>query len=231
MRFQNLVFATIASACLSTAATVIAAAADPYYKARPGGFIVPYSWNGIYGGLSGGYGWGKTRGNFLPAGFGPSLDLDGGMVGGQIGYNYQIGNWVIGFEIDYQWTEVNGSGSSAGTRAEAEIRSFGTARGRLGTAWDRFLIFGTGGGAWGRGIAVIPGFTSDAANHTGWTVGGGLEFGLTPNLSAKAEYLYVRFNTKDYFVSQGCTVTCELGAGVNVVRAGLNYRFDWSVLP
>jgi outer membrane immunogenic protein len=210
---------------------MIAAAADMAYKARPGAFAPPYSWNGIYGGASGGYGWGKTRGNFLPAGFGPSLDLDGGMVGGQIGYNYQIGNWVIGFEIDYQWAQVRGSATFAGTLAEAEIRSFGTARGRLGTAWDRLLIFGTGGGAWGRGIAVVPGFTSDAVNHTGWTVGGGLEYGLTPNLSAKAEYLYVRFNTQEYFTAQGCAVTCEVGAGVNVVRAGLNYRFDWSVLP
>ncbi len=227
MHLRSLVSATIVSACLSSAA----AAADMFYKARPGSLVAPYSWNGIYAGASGGYGWGKTRGNFLPAGFGSSLKLDGGMVGGQVGYNYQIGNWVIGFEIDYQWAQIRGSATSAGTLSEAEIRSFGTARGRLGTAWDRFLVFGTGGGAWGRGLAVVPGFSSEAANHTGWTVGGGLEYGLTPNLSAKAEYLYVRFNTKEYFTAQGCVVTCEVGAGVNVVRAGLNYRFDWSVLP
>jgi outer membrane immunogenic protein len=221
----------MASAGVSAAATAIATAAEMAYKAPRGAFVAPYSWNGIYGGLSGGYGWGKTRGNFLPAGFGPSLDLEGGLVGGQIGYNYQIGNWVLGFEIDYQWTHIHAAATVAGTVAEGEIRSFGTARGRIGAAWDRFLLFGTGGGAWGRGIAVVPGFVKDAANHTGWTVGGGLEFGLTPNLSAKAEYLYVRFNTQDYFISQGCTGACEIGAGVNVVRAGLNYRFDWSVLP
>jgi outer membrane immunogenic protein len=229
MHLRAFALTFIASACLSGAATV--SAADTFSKTRTGVYAAPYSWNGIYGGLSGGYGWGKTRGNFLPAGFGPSLDLEGGLVGGQIGYNYQIGTWVLGFEIDYQWTHIHTSATVAGMVAEGEIRGFGTARGRIGAAWDRFLLFGTGGGAWGRGIAVAPGFVKDAANHTGWTVGGGLEFGLTPNLSAKAEYLYVRFNTQDYFISQGCAGACEIGAGVNVVRAGLNYRFDWSVLP
>lgn len=234
---RSLVLTTIISACLSTAATSIAAAADLPLKARrPGPIIAPYSWNGIYGGANGGYGWG----DFLPVGcvtktkllhFSPSLELDGGLVGGQIGYNYQLGNWVFGVEIDYQWASIHDSANTPGTLAEAEIRSFGTARGRIGVAWDRWLIFGTAGGAWGRGMAALPGYTPKTANHSGWTIGGGLEYGLTPNLSAKLEHLYLRFNTQDYFMAQGCVISCKIGASVNVVRVGLNYRFDWSVLP
>jgi outer membrane immunogenic protein len=111
MHLRALALTFIASACLSGAATV--SAADTFSKTRTGVYAAPYSWNGIYGGLSGGYGWGKTRGNFLPAGFGPSLDLEGGLVGGQIGYNYQIGTWVLGFEIDYQWTHIHTSATAS----------------------------------------------------------------------------------------------------------------------
>jgi outer membrane immunogenic protein len=151
------------------------------------------------------------------------------MAGGQIGYNYQIGSWVLGLEVDYQWAEIAGSMPVAGGLAVGQVTSFGTARGRLGFAWDRALIYGTGGGAWGRGSVNVAG-APDEVSHTGWTIGGGLEYGITPNLSAKVEYLFVRLNSRNYFLNAGCAANCDFGADVNAVRAGLNYRFNWAVI-
>jgi len=183
----------------------------------------PYNWTGFYIGINGGYGFGRSRWDGLPA----SFDVNGGMVGGQLGYNWQFGQFVYGVEGDGDWTHLRGTASFAHCNVGCQTRNdfLATARGRLGIAADRWLPYVTGGLAVGDIKASVPGFTGIDKTNAGWTVGGGMEFALSGNWTAKAEYLYVDLG------HAGCTVDCGLPAGnnvnltTNVVRGGINYRF------
>ena len=178
----------------------------------------PFSWTGFYGGIHVGYGWsnssatvtdGLANGLFDPV----SLDQNGNGVigGGQIGYNWQFApNWVIGIEGDISGTGIRnttfapittggGVPVAAGFQhtAERDINWLATVRGRLGYAADRWLIYVTGGGAWG-GIdytagpifAGVSNVTQFSHTSSGWTIGGGVEYGFTNNWTARVEYLY-----------------------------------------
>src|SRR6185437_1118036 len=208
----------------------------PIYKAPPA-VVAPYNWTGFYLGVNGGYGWGQTTGDILPAFFGGNYDINGGLFGGQIGFNYQLpaSPLVLGIEADWDWTDIKGSQTVTLLRLpvsdSVKVENLGTVRGRIGYAWDRFLVYGTGGWAWSSRVSAfcsscIP--TDDSHSLNGYTVGGGVEYGFTPNLSVKAEYLYAHLEPVDFFQNAGCTVTCSLGANVNVVRLGLNWRFTGS---
>jgi outer membrane immunogenic protein len=182
----------------------------------------PYNWTGAYIGINGGYGFGRAKWDGLPT----SFDVTGGMVGGQLGYNWQFGQFVYGVEGDGDWTDLRGTANPAdcvGCKTRNDFLS--TARGRVGIAADRWLPYVTGGLAVGDIKATVPGFTGIDKTNAGWTAGGGLEFAVTGNWTAKAEYLYVDLG------HAGCSVDCGLPLGnnvgltTNVVRGGLNYRF------
>jgi outer membrane immunogenic protein len=187
--------------------------------------VVPaYNWTGFYMGINGGYGFGRSTWDGLPA----SFDVNGGMVGGQLGYNWQFGQFVYGLEGDGDWTHLRGTANFADCNAGCQTRNdfLATARGRLGIAADRWLPYVTGGLAVGDIKASVPDFaTGIDKTNAGWTVGGGLEFALSGNWTAKAEYLYVDLG------HAGCSVDCGLPTGnnvnltTNVVRGGINYRF------
>ena len=207
-------------------------AADLPVKARP---MIPapaFSWTGFYVGLNAGYAWGDTTGTFFTPAPG-NFDISGALAGGQLGANYQFANnVVIGIEADYQWADIDGSASTgAGVINTAEIERFGTVRGRLGYAWDRWLGYVTGGYAFGArtNVTVVPAaVTSSSATLDGWTAGVGVEYAFAPNWSAKLEYLHIELDEKTFFPGVGaCAVTalCQVGADVDLVRVGLNYRF------
>lgn len=186
--------------------------------------LVPaYNWTGFYLGINGGYGFGRSTWDGLPA----SFDVKGGMAGGQLGYNWQFGQFVYGVEGDGDWTDLRGKANRADCNVECQTRNdfLATARGRLGIAADRWLPYVTGGLAVGDIKATVPGLNGIDKTNAGWTAGGGLEFALSGNWTAKAEYLYVDLG------HAGCSVDCGLPSGnnvgltTNVVRGGLNYRF------
>ena len=187
--------------------------------------VVPYyNWTGFYAGVNGGYGWGSSKWSGLPS----SFDVKGGMFGGQLGYNWQFGQFVYGIEGDADWTDLRGTASVANCGlAFCRTRNdfLATARGRLGFAADRWLPYVTGGLAVGNIRATVPGLAGIDPTNAGWTVGGGVEFALTGNWTAKAEYLHVDLG------SAGCNVVCGFTAGndvsltTNIVRGGINYRF------
>jgi outer membrane immunogenic protein len=168
-----------------------------------------FTWTGFYVGVNAGYGW-NTSDDFVFNGERFDLDDDGGFVGGaQAGYNYQIGSFVVGLEGDIQYADFGGDDVVLSDGSVVDFNNsdwFGTVRARAGVAFDRALIYATGGFA----------FADDA---TGWTVGGGLEYAFTNNLSAKIEGLYVNLDQDDDFL--GIDNDAEFG----VVRAGLNFRF------
>lgn len=176
-----------------------------------------YNWTGPYLGLNLGYGWSDSS-------FG---NADGVLGGAQIGYNWQgIGSpWVFGLEADIQAADMKASETAGGITATGKINGFGTIRGRIGYAWDRAMLYGTGGFAFTRTeLSATNGVVSvsDKDWSTGWTLGAGFEYAFWNNWSAKIEYLYV--DSGDVNVNlAGVPISGDYN--FSVVRAGLNYRF------
>ena len=225
---------TFVAAALAAFGLISAAsAADMPAKAPIAPPLPPaaYNWTGFYVGINGGYGAGTTTGNLLPLSFFGNHDINGGLFGAQIGFNYQMSNVVVGLEADWDWANINGSKSFFVFTESAKLENLGTLRGRLGYAWDRLLVYGTGGWAWtSRMTASCPncGLVPDSQSLSGYAVGGGLEYGVTPNLSIKAEYLYAHLGSANFFGSQGCPAAfgiCDMGANVSTFRIGANWRF------
>ena len=194
-----------------------ASAADLPVRAAPPAPIIAavpvFTWTGFYVGVNAGYGW-NANDSITVGGIRFDLDDEGGFVGGaQAGYNYQIGSFVVGLEGDIQYADFGGDDRFDFDRDgifDDDFNTsdwFGTVRARAGVAFDRALIYATGGFA----------FADDA---TGWTVGGGLEYAFTNNLSAKVEGLYVNLDQDDSGI-----FAIDSDAEFGVVRAGLNFRF------
>jgi outer membrane immunogenic protein len=266
---------TMKKLLLSSAAllglTAGALAADlPSRRAAPAPYVaVPvFTWTGFYVGVNAGYGFSdneKNNGYYDPYyysyyGYGDNNSSHDGFVGGgQIGYNYQIGSFVVGVEADIQYADLNnnknhsyygyttypyGYGSTSGG-----IDWFGTVRGRVGFAWDRLLVYGTGGFAYGGGESNNNGYYGytgypygyghkDDDIRTGWVAGGGVEYAFTPNITGRIEGLYVSLDQKSnngygyYYGTTAAAVAYPYGYDDKktfdfaVVRAGLNYKFS-----
>jgi len=181
-------------------------ARSPYPYTAP---VYPgYSWVGPYFGITLGYQWSTvTNTNAHPTG------VAGGLQGG---YNWQSGQFVYGIEGDLDLSDAND------TFANYKFSNpwFGTVRGRGGVAFNNVLIYGTLGLAFGEGQVGATSLGMESSGHVGWTAGLGMEVGLTPNWSAKAEYLYVDLSDQHYFL----TGTSN-GFESSIFRLGVNYRF------
>jgi outer membrane immunogenic protein len=202
-------------------------------------------WTGFYAGLNVGGAFGSSRNAFTVAGFGlPSFatSLDGVIGGGEAGYNWQTGPWVLGLEANFE-----GSGLSGGRNAPClpplcgafaasysqRLSWFGTLRPRVGYALGNWLLYATGGGALGQvetnAAAAVGPFVAAAdrrgGTRDGWTVGGGVEVALAPGWSAKIEYLYLDLGsrTTTYLLTPPISNASRLSA--NVITTGVNYRF------
>jgi outer membrane immunogenic protein len=203
-------------------AVTSAAAADlpramPPTKA-PAFIPAVYSWNGFYLGINGGGAWGKSDWS----GFG-GTDPSGGLVGVTAGYNWQSGQWVFGLEADIDWASIKGSTACGAFSCETKNNWLGTARGRLGWAFDRVMPYITGGAAFGDVKATQFGIGSTSDTNVGWTVGAGIEAAVIANWTAKIEYLYVDLG--DVSCSACLPVASNVDFRTHIVRAGLNYRF------
>lgn len=228
------------------------------------GLNAGYGWNNMddptwrpYSGYNYGYNYGHH---------GLSINNDGGFVGGaQIGYNYEMGQgafgrFVVGLEADIQYADIGGQASwnnswdayywnnaSAynyyGAKAGSDLTWFGTVRARAGVAFDRALIYVTGGLAYGGGdndkfcnqlVAAGGWGKCNDSTGIGWAVGGGLEYAFTNNWTAKIEGLYVNIDrsssnvyvynvvnpANDYYYKT------KSNNEFAVFRVGLNYKFS-----
>ncbi|MGO9984371.1 MAG: outer membrane protein [Rhodomicrobium sp.] len=230
----------------------------PASYAPPAAYVDTYSWAGFYAGVNGGYGW-SNGGNALGyndggAGFIGGTDQSaraqpqGGFGGGQIGYNFQRGSIVYGFETDFQGGDmsdrvsgVTANGNGFTSRESADW--FGTVRGRLGYAFGRTLFYGTGGFAYGdvRQNAFVTDSTApesvslrNSGVQTGYTVGGGIEYKITPSWSLKGEYQYIDFGSEKLngIDTTGAAVTANgADTSFSTVKLGLNYRFGGAAEP
>ena len=253
------IFSLLAATALVTAAVSAVSAADlPVRAAPPIIAAVPvFTWTGFYVGGNLGWGWRDSNNDpVILTGPGVPGGIEGGTLlfgnnndatftgGGQIGYNYQIGSWVIGAEADIQGIDndnnsnavfIPGPGFAGGTFVPGEFENgadwWGSVRLRAGVAFDRFLVYATGGLA----------YTED---NTGWALGGGVEWALPVNwfgssaVTLGLEGLWVSIDQDDDSTRPIGTFTPVGGAPVNVflprnndeqdffvARAKLNFKF------
>jgi outer membrane immunogenic protein len=221
-----------ALAAAFAATTLTAQAADLPMRqayAPPPAAVPVYNWTGIYLGINGGYGWGRQDPLSLITNQYDKVntDMDGWLFGGTFGAQIQSGHVVLGVEGDIGWANIKGTATITPTILGApqspaalatEITSVGTVRTRIGYAVENWLLYGTGGLAviHAKANANLGGVACGAAcsgdaTRVGVAAGGGIEYGFTPNWSAKLEYLWIGAAANDAYV--------------NTVRAGINYRF------
>jgi outer membrane immunogenic protein len=195
-----------------------------------------FTWSGLYFGLNGG-GWiNNTTTNY---GFGSGkLGGGGGLIGGTIGYNWQASpNLVVGVEADVDYRTKTNVTVPFGGSTSTNDGYLGTVRGRVGYSIDRVLLFATGGLAFGSVIAPsmisapllgVIGFPAGSSGSSlGWTVGGGVEFAITPNWSVKGEYLYADLGSKVLsYNTLALPVAVTERTAEHAARVGVNYRFN-----
>jgi len=206
----------------AAAATVVIACATPALAADLGTPYTPlappaFSWTGIYLGVQGGYGWSSPQG----------LDLSGDLAGGQLGFNYQVGNFVVGLEGDGDWADIsqtiNGMAFGVPVSAIFSNDALASLRGRFGIAFNNVLAYATAGGGWGHGSlsGTVLGMTvSSTAWHTGWSAGGGVEWAFFPNWTVRLEYLHYGLGSVTYF-----GVPNSGNIDIDTVKVGISYLF------
>ena len=233
--------ALFVAAALAAGLVQPALAADLPSRPAPAPLLAPtpvYNWTGIYVGLNGGYGWGHQDPlNLITNRFdGSSVSFNGGVFGGTFGAQIQSGHVVMGFEADIDWVGMKGSatfvptiggaliGAGGAINASTNIDWEATARARVGYARENWLFYATGGLAMlGTNSSFAPplGVTcgifgiincSGTSKQVGAVLGAGVEYGITQNVSAKLEYLYITAASLDI-------------SHHSEIRAGLNYRF------
>jgi outer membrane immunogenic protein len=196
-----------------------------------------WNWSGFYIGLNAGYGFGNSTWSSPTLGSSGSFTTDGGMAGVTVGGNYQIGQFVLGVEGDYDWQNVRGSSNAAPCTfiftgaggCDTSSNWIATFRGRVGYAFDRMMVYGTAGGA-GTDIRTSSGTLPwSSATEFGWAAGAGVEGAITDNITAKVEYLYADFgnSTCSSVGSCGAVVPVTAGLKESMVRAGINYKFGY----
>jgi outer membrane immunogenic protein len=227
---RRVLLTTTAVALLAaTALPAIAADLPPRYqmpmKAPP---VVPvgFNWTGFYVGVNAGGGFGISSFNFpqTPTG---NFKTSGFIGGGTAGYNYEIGQFVLGAEGDIDGATTRGSKVCLAGKAICQTKNdwLGTARGRVGYSIDRFLPYVTGGLAVGDIKATDTPFAGMTKTKAGWTVGGGVEVAVVGNVSAKVEYLHVDLGSINCGIACGVAAPTPVKFREEIVRGGVNYRF------
>ena len=192
-RLLTLVAAVGLGAALAQSASAADLSMPPIYKAPPPAY---FTWTGWYLGLNGGGGgWGQTshtatfRRRRRAGSDNRQLQYPRGLAGGTIGYNYQLGQWLVGAEADLEWSNIrgtfNGTAGAAAFSLSSQLNWLDTTRVRVGWVWDHALFYGTAGAAVGgvtttaSASAAIAGLgaaatAADTQTRFGWTAGGGV---------------------------------------------------------
>ena len=231
------------AAAPARAAALPTPAAPAYYP--PTYAPALYDWTGFY--IGGHIGGGMLLDLFTQNGASttaPATNLLGqinirpaGVVGGgQIGLNYQFASWVVGAELSVSATNITGSGTVPTTfpntvRMTSAPMDFGAVTGRIGYAFNTLLPYVKAGVGSMQVhytqdtlLAGTTGTQEIKDTRTGFAGGFGVEYGLTESFSAKVEYDFYDFGTKNYNFA---TTPVSARSYLNVLEFGLNYRFNW----
>jgi outer membrane immunogenic protein len=262
--YRNILLASVGALALTGSAAL---AADLPSRAPPPVYLPPapiFTWTGIYVGGQIGYGWASGNNNF--SGFDPFFNTGtffnssvggtpSGVIGGaHVGYQYQINQFVFGLEGSVDGTSLSNTaslffpdGTTLSANSNADIQ--GSIRGRAGIAWDRALIYATGGVAFGGFNTNVtlanPGTTNGgnpffasgnvSTTRVGWTVGGGIDYAVTNNWSIFAEYRYTNWGSLNDGSLSGIGTGALAGTAFfngnrtinqNQVQVGFSYKFD-----
>jgi outer membrane immunogenic protein len=262
---RQIIASLLGATALSLACAHGALAADMPVKAPA--YIAPLNWGGWYLGGNVGYGWGNSSDpnltfvetpligftGFFAAGHNvtPNLKPTGVIGGVQVGYNWMVSpNWVVGLVTDFQGSGVKASGINSTpavpiafspTTQSNSLQTdwFGTVRAKLGVAQNNWLVYGTGGLAYGHvntsgtfSFITVPPVTFTGSNSTtkvGWAIGAGLDYGVTRNWIVGVEYLYIDLDRVSYTETNvpfaPGSVTISNRAAMNIVRLTANYKF------
>jgi outer membrane immunogenic protein len=272
--YRKILLTSVGAMALTASAAFAADLPSPPVYLPP---VPVFTWTGFYIGGQVGYAWARDNGSInnpappaavvaTAAAFGivlpptvflPFTTNPQGVIGGaHVGYNLQINQWVVGLEGSVDGTSVNRTVFAGAfcplfcgnVTTKAEIQ--GSIRGRAGIAFDRVLIYATGGAAFAGiknfyntniTIPALPGgplFGSVSKTRTGWTVGGGIEYAVTNNWSVGAEYRYSDFGRYNDFSATAGVPGAFLFPGSfirhhiteNQVQARVSYKFD-SLVP
>jgi outer membrane immunogenic protein len=236
---KRILFTTVSLGVLGLMSPALAADLAAYTKA-PALAAPVYDWSGFYVGVFGGGGYGNHNLNNASgpssafANFTANYSSQGGLGGGEAGYNVQSGSYVVGVEADGFWSGIKGNDSFAlGSNDETNLRWGGTLRARGGFAVDRLLMFFTGGWAFGDLVHTntdpVNGIDQFTNHRNGLTAGAGIAYALTNNLIGKFEYRYYDFGAYTRPGLPAVTANGQLPYTVNstysVVTLGLDYKF------
>jgi outer membrane immunogenic protein len=221
---------------LATVGLAVLTVGSAHGSDMPGRYLPPpraptyvpfFTWNGFYVGFNAGYGFGQSNWNDTVTSLSTgNFDVSGALLGGTIGYNYQLGGVVLGLEGDLGWAAIKGSTTTnCPTTCQTQADWLGTGRVRIGYAFDRFLPYFTGGAAFGSLKGTTTGFGSFTTTQVGWTFGGGVEYAFVDHWSVKAEYLYVDLGKATCNSSCSGTDPFDVTFKTSIIRGGVNYKF------
>jgi outer membrane immunogenic protein len=251
---KKFLLAMVGLAALGAAAPAFGAdlPARTYTKAPPM-IAAVYDWTGFYVGLNGGGGFSHNCWTNTAAAVGatvPSVsegchDASGGLVGGQLGYRWQMANWVFGVEGQGDWADFKGSNTSAALLAppllavtnQSKIDAIGLITGQVGYAWNNVLWYVKGGAAvtHNRYTGLTAGLVLDSADETRWggAVGTGVEVGFAPNWSVGVEYEHLFMGTRSInFLTPASvfTRTDSIQQDLDIATVRVNYRWGGPVV-
>jgi len=244
---------TLLALLLTSAA---AGAADMRLKAPPAAPPPPppFSWSGFYIGGNLGGAWAHTgvSDTLFFQNFNNGNNNGAFIGGGQLGFNYQVNNFVIGFEGEFDGVSNNNNNGNGvvitgplglGHTFAASLNDtwVATAAARFGLAFDRVLWYAKAGGGWvGFNGFTVTDLTSGASfsgggnSFSGWLIGAGIEWAFTDSWSFKLEYDYLGLGSRTFTVPIGSPVlagdTFTTGnPNLQMLKVGLNYRFNWGM--
>jgi outer membrane immunogenic protein len=217
----------------------------PAWAPRPAAF----DWNGLYVGGHLGGAFQERDVTVLNAANGTQLGTGSPSEasfagGGQLGVNFALwASWMVGMEADLSGTFLHNSatvttaGGAAQVQTDSKTDMYGTARFRTGYIWNNWLFYGTAGFGWSDAIVTrtqLTGITGGAGpgivekvtgTPTGWVAGGGIEWAFAPKWTARLEYLHLDLGPNTFmFPTSG--IRRDVESNIDVVRLGLNYRFN-----
>jgi outer membrane immunogenic protein len=194
------------------------------------------AWSGFYAGVHAGYNWSGTTWTDIDGVNGPfggnhDIEDEGGLVGVQVGDNWQFGSFVFGVLGDITYRDAGETTNDPSVNSDGlegySVEWSGTVRGKVGFAFDSVLLFATGGVA----IAEVEYTAFDAGDYDlafsdtqiGWTAGAGVAYAFSENRSVSLEYLHTEFEGQDYS-DAGADFSFD-DVSIHEVRASVNYRF------
>ncbi|MGE0231142.1 MAG: outer membrane protein [Flavobacteriaceae bacterium] len=187
---------------------------NPVYQQAP--TQAAYLWSGPYIGLNAGYGWGNA--DSVVGGAPITVDPDGFIGGIQGGINFQSGNFVYGVEGDFNFSDADAGALGYGV----EQNWLATIRARLGVAFDRSLIYATGGAAFTDVNVRLAGSGATSTSLTGWTLGAGWEYAVNDRFTVRAEYLYNDFSDENLLLG---VTPANVDLNQSIARVGVNWKF------